>query len=345
MVIKAVDLFCGAGGLTRGLLDAGIDVVAGFDVDAACAYPYEKNNHTKFIQQDLAQPDILTIKKLLAGPNLKLIAGCAPCQSFSTYNRNRSKDTRSWPLLDSFGKIVSEIKPDFVTMENVAGIERDRAFDRFFRKLEGLGYSVAYDVLDCRNFGMAQQRRRLVLIASRGRRPFDLPEGFVKDPAKFATVRKLLGRLPPVDSGGSDKRDPLHCASRVSALNLQRLKVSVPGGTWRDWPKELRAKCHTKVSGDGYVSVYGRMEWDKPSPTITGQCYGFGNGRFGHPEQHRALTLREAALLQSFPRSYRFCADDERVSFKKIGLMIGNAVPPALGRAIGRSIVAAAKQR
>jgi DNA (cytosine-5)-methyltransferase 1 len=209
MSIRAIDLFCGAGGLTRGLLDAGIDVVAGFDVDEACSFAYETNNGTKFVQQDLARPDISLMKKLLIGPNLKLIAGCAPCQRFSSYNRHRKADNRSWPLLDSFSKIVTEIKPDFVTMENVAGIERDPAFSRFFRNLENLGYSVAYDVLDCRHFGMAQQRRRLVLIASRGRRFAELPEGTITDPRKFSTVRKILGKLPAVDSGSADKNDPI----------------------------------------------------------------------------------------------------------------------------------------
>lgn len=341
MEIKAIDLFCGAGGLTRGLADAGINVVAGFDSDPACAYPYERNNRSQFILQDLAKPDIPLMKRLLAGSKLKLIAGCAPCQRFSTYNRHRTSDARAWPLLDAFGNAVKEIKPDFVTMENVAGLERDKTFKRFFRNLELLGYSVCYDVLDCRHFGMAQQRKRLVLLASR-RTAIELPAPSHVSETEFATVRSILAGLPRVKQGSAHKSDPLHRASRVSNLNLERLKVSIPGGTWRDWPKHLRAPCHNKKSGSGYVSVYGRMEWDKPSPTITGQCFGFGNGRFGHPEQDRALTLREAALLQSFPPNYAFAPEGEQIMFKKIGLMIGNAVPPALGKAIGRAIVASA---
>ncbi len=192
-------------------------------------------------------------------------------------------------------------------------------------------------------FGMAQQRRRLVLIASRhGVVP--MPKQTHLMPEEFATVRDAIGNMPNLRAGATDPNDSLHCASRVSATNLERLRASKPGGTWRDWPKRLRAPCHKKESGDGYVSVYGRMEWDKPSPTITGQCFGFGNGRFGHPKQDRALSLREAAILQSFPLSYQFTKKDEKIFFKRIGIMIGNAVPPVLGEAIGQTIMVEARK-
>lgn len=130
----------------------------------------------------------------------------------------------------------------------------------------------------------------------------------------------------------------MHVTSTLSNTNLKRIKASTPGGTWRDWPKHLVAECHKAASGRTYPGVYGRMEWDKPAPTMTTQCYGFGNGRFGHPEQDRAISLREAAILQSFPRSYAFVPSDGDVNFKVLGRLIGNAVPVDLGRAIARSI-------
>ena len=152
------------------------------------------------------------------------------------------------------------------------------------------------------------------------------------------TVRQAIGRLRPLDAGQSAPRDRLHAASTLSEKNLQRIRVSKPGGTWRDWPEDLVADCHRAASGKTYPGVYGRMEWDKPAPTMTTQCYGFGNGRFGHPEQDRAISLREAAILQSFPRDYAFVPDDGEVSFTALGRLIGNAVPVDLGRAIARSI-------
>ena len=343
MKIKAIDLFCGAGGLTFGLEKAGIEVVAGFDVDAGCKFPYEANNGARFYQQNLAKPDIALMRKLLTDEGPTLIAGCAPCQSFSTYNRERAGDRRGWPLLASFLNIVRTIKPDFVTMENVSGLRADGSFTRFCAGLTKAGFEISFEVLDCRNYGMAQQRRRLVLIASRhGIVP--MPKQTRVKAEEFATVRDAIGKMPKLRAGTSDSDDSLHSASSISAINLERLRASKPGGTWRDWPKKLRAPCHTKASGDGYVSVYGRMEWDKPSPTITGQCYGFGNGRFGHPKQDRAISLREAAILQSFPVTYRFAKKGEKITFKRVGMMIGNAVPPILGEAIGRTIVAEARK-
>src|SRR6185437_4792082 len=134
-----------------------------------------------------------------------------------------------------------------------------------------------------------------------------------------------------------DERDPLHVACRLSELNLLRIKASKPGGTWRDWKPSLRAACHRRQTGDTYPSVYGRMEWDEPAPTITTQCFGYGNGRFGHPQQHRAITLREAAMLQTFPRKYDFVPKGQRVRFSQLGRLIGNAVPVRLGEIIAES--------
>ena len=155
---------------------------------------------------------------------------------------------------------------------------------------------------------------------------------------KTGALIRAAVRLGALSAGEAAPRDKLHVSSTLSEKNLKRIKVSKPGGTWRDWPEHLVADCHRAESGRTYPGVYGRMEWDKPAPTMTTQCYGFGNGRFGHPEQDRAITLREAAIIQSFPRDYAFIPDDGEVSFKVLGRLIGNAVPVDLGRAIARSI-------
>ena len=157
-------------------------------------------------------------------------------------------------------------------------------------------------------------------------------------PEKFQTVRDRIGHMEKLEAGEVSTKDILHRTSRLSALNLRRIRASRPGGTWRDWEKELVSPCHRESTGDGYVRVYGRMEWDLPSPTITTQFYGFGNGRFGHPEQDRAISLREGALLQTFPETYRFTEPGKPCHFKVLGRHIRNAVPVGLGRVIARSI-------
>jgi DNA (cytosine-5)-methyltransferase 1 len=196
-------------------------------------------------------------------------------------------------------------------------------------------YSVAWDIVDCSKFGIPQNRRMLVLVASR-LGTIDMPKPQKRQPK---TVRSAIGKLPLLKAGDQSKTDPLHAARSLTPMNLSRIRASSAAGTWRDWPEELRVACH--YAGNGrYPSVYGRMSWDKPSPTITTQFYGFGNGRFGHPEQDRALTLREGAILQSFPADFVFVEKKSPLSFNRIGKLIGNAVPPSLARAIGKHLVA-----
>ena len=158
------------------------------------------------------------------------------------------------------------------------------------------------------------------------------------DSEHYPTVRQAIGNLSALKDGEQDANDLLHRACRLSPTNLKRIRQSTPGGTWRDWDEELQLECHNKESGKTYPSVYGRMSWDEPSPTITTQFYGYGNGRFGHPEQDRALSLREGAILQSFPPDYVFIDNDHPSNRREIGIHIGNAVPVELGRAIGISI-------
>jgi DNA (cytosine-5)-methyltransferase 1 len=340
--LTAVDLFCGAGGLTRGLLDSGIRVVAGYDIDEGCRFPYEHNNPpAKFYRQSVKD---LTGKQLLehyARGCVRILVGCAPCVTFSKYTQgwNRTRDPK-WGLLRDFGRLVRELEPDIVSMENVPELQRHSVFDHFLAVLEDEGFHFPADRCDqlayCPDYGIPQRRTRLVILASR-LGPISLVPP-THDRANYPTVFQALSSLPKLGAGGECSEDPLHRTSAVSALNLQRLRSSKPGGSWRDWPVELRAKCHSKKTGKTYPSVYGRMEWHEPSPTITTQFYGFGNGRFGHPEQDRGLSLREGAILQSFPADYAFVKPGARYHFKTIGRMIGNAVPVRLGEIIGMSI-------
>lgn len=337
MLIEAVDLFCGVGGLTAGLLKAGVKVKAGYDIEPQCQFGYEYNNkNAKFILKDVAEVTKEEIDSLYSKGAIRLLAGCAPCQPFSTYNQG--KDTRldkKWPLLYHFSRLIEEVRPELVTMENVPDVVKHEVYHDFVAKLEALGYTVSAQRVDCVQYGIPQTRKRHVLLASL------ISDNISLIPAtheKPITVKEVIESLPLLNAGEQDDSDPLHICSKLSSLNLKRIRASKPGGTWRDWPEELVAKCHTKSSGKSYSSVYGRMEWDKPAPTITTQCYGFGNGRFGHPTQDRAISLREAALFQTFPNNYKFF--EGNMNFQSIGRMIGNAVPVRLGEVVGLSLLA-----
>jgi DNA (cytosine-5)-methyltransferase 1 len=307
-------------------------------MDPACRYPYEANNSAKFLERDVSTVSAEELEKLFGDADIKILAGCAPCQPFSTYAQRYDIDEKDgkWGLLYQFARLAKETLPEIITMENVPTVAKHDVFRDFVSTLEGLDYEVWSEVVDSSQYGVPQTRRRMVLIASR------LGLGKIKiiDPThkKPKTVRQSIKRLRALCAGEAAPRDKLHVTSTLSKKNLQRIKASKPGGTWRDWPTHLVADCHRTDSGKTYSSVYGRMEWDKPAPTMTTQCYGFGNGRFGHPEQDRAISLREAAILQSFPRDYKFIPKNGEVSFKALGRMIGNAVPVDLGRAIAQSI-------
>lgn len=333
---SVVDLFCGAGGLSYGFHDEGFAVVAGIDADEACRHAYETNIGAPFLRKDISSLTGSTLKELFLERTNTILVGCAPCQPFSTYNQKN--DDPNWKLLRDFGRLVVETEPDIVSMENVPRLLNFRdgtVFSDFVDTLRFAGYEVVSGVLYGPDYGLAQTRSRLVLLASR-LGEIALPKPTHKNDHR--TVEMEIGSLPTLIAGSFDRNDRMHRASRLSAINLERIRAARPGGTWRDWPKRLVAKCHREDAGRGYSSVYGRMSSDRPAPTITTQFYGFGNGRFGHPSQDRALSLREGAMLQGFPKNYEFVADGEEISFKNIGRMIGNAVPVPLARAIARSV-------
>lgn len=332
-----VDLFCGVGGLTHGFVKEKFSVAAGIDFDSTCEYPYEKNNRTKFIHADLTKYSSEEIRSLFPEGHIKVLVGCAPCQAFSNYSQGNKKNDK-WKLLYAFGKIIREVAPDVISMENVPQLEKyegGKVFKDFLRVLDDLKYKVSYSIVQTQKYGVPQSRSRLVLFASK------LGEIKIIDQThrkRYVTVRKAIGKLPPIKAGEVHSKDSLHRARQLTPINKQRIRATPEGGGWKNWPSRLVLDCHKKKSGKSYGSVYGRMKWDDVAPTLTTQCTGYGNGRYGHPEQDRAISLREAAILQSFPKGYKFPPLDDTLSHSDIERHIGNAVPVRLGRVIAKSI-------
>lgn len=330
----AIDFFCGAGGLTCGLRHAGIDVVAGYDNDVTCGDTYEMNNGgTSFFPRDIRD---LTVEDLnLSQHGTWLFAACAPCQPFSNQRRARVPHEDA-TLLAHLGRLVTEARPSYVLVENVPGIARVPGFStfrRFLKTLSESAYHYTYQILDAKHYGVPQTRRRLVLLASRDVVP-SLPKA-THGPRGICvrTVRDAIGHFPAIEAGGSSDHPPNHTAARIMEWNLERLRnTPVNGGDRRSWPDRLILDCHRKTRG--YTDVYGRMAWERPAPTLTGKCNSISNGRYGHPEQDRAISLREAAAIQTFPDDYMFHGLNGQIAGQ-----IGNAVPVAFAEALGRHIL------
>lgn len=339
MPIQVVDLFCGVGGLTRGLLDAGLDVIAGFDIDPTCQFTYEHNNGVDYHIENIRDVTGDEINDLYDNHTVKVLVGCAPCQPFSQMRfkfGGANKQDEKYNLLLEFGRLIREIRPLIISMENVPQIRETAIYNQFLTILRDCGYHIDARVVFCPDYGIPQTRRRFVLLGSL------LGPIHIIEPTHNRNdvhVRNFIGNLPHIAAGEIDQHDPMHRSASLSERNLQRIQASIPGGTWRDWPEELRCPCHRKKSGQTYSSVYGRMTWEQIGPTITTQFYNYGTGRYGHPEQDRALSLREGALLQTFPLDYNFINPDAPFVFSDVARHIGNAVPVRLGEVIGLSIM------
>lgn len=333
-----VDIFCGVGGLTHGFVKEKFNVVAGIDVDESCRYAFEKNNGAKFIKKSVSDIKADEITNLFSDAGIKILVGCAPCQPFSKYTNKKTEDTK-WSLLYKFGALIEETNPDIVSMENVPELAKNQkypVYEDFVRLLKKINYSVTSHFVYCPDYGIPQTRTRLVLFASKYG-DIDIAEKTHR-PSEYKTVRDTISRLEPIGAGDVSEKDILHRSAGLSEINLTRIRNTPEGGSWKDWDDKLVLQCHKKVTGKSYASIYGRMRWDDMSPTITTQFVGYGNGRFGHPEQDRAISLREAALLQSFPLYYVFIEPKKQVYIGTIARHIGNAVPCRLGRIIARSI-------
>ena len=335
--VRAVDLFCGIGGMTHGLIRSGIDVTAGFDIDPSCRYAYETNNpHASFIESDIRCINSSDIAPFYADAATTALVGCAPCQPYSSHNRRlRSRGGNDSPLVCEFCRLVQETSPDIVSMENVPGLRRHAAFQDFVSELNHLKYNVACDVLYCADYGIPQKRRRLVLLASRiGDISLPLPTN------TRTTVADFLVDLPDLAAGERHSEDPAHVTLPLTPKNRKRIQQSRPGSSWRDWDDQDISKCHKTAY---FPASYGRMRWDALAPTITTQFCYYSTGRFGHPRQDRTISIREGALLQTFPKDYSLAKGHDSVSVSQLARHIGNAVPVTLAQAIGQSILEASK--
>lgn len=324
--LKAIDLFAGCGGLTQGLRDAGFDVLAAVELDSLAAETYAANHP----QVELLNTDIRTVSAeglcslcAITPGDLDLLAGCPPCQGFSRLRNNNRRDRMDDPrnrLIDEVLRLVRELLPKVVMVENVPNLGRYTRYRAFKRGLRSLGYRVSDQILDVADFGVPQRRRRLVVLASRlGEIAHIEPDG------QRSSVRQAIGSLPQGVAGG----DPLHNLVEKRSERVKKLISAIPknGGSRTSLSPGFMLDCHREV--DGFYDVYGRMSWDDVAPTITGGCINPSKGRFLHPEEDRAITLREAALLQSFPPDYQFSLRRGKYAAAE---MIGNALPPIFSR-------------
>jgi len=317
---KAIDLFSGCGGLTLGLRQAGFQVIGAVEIDPVAVETYKSNHKRVHVwTKDICDLTIEEIRKRfnLRPGELDLVAGCPPCQGFSTmttlngrYDRNDDRNN----LVFQYLRIIQGLRPKAVMMENVPDLLKDGRSATLKRELEALGYVCKMDVLDTSKYGVPQRRRRFVLVAGHGQ-----AIEFAKEVKGRRTVQQAFAKLR------RPKTDVLHnLAYRPSPAVLERIKLTPKdGGSRGDLGQEYQLACHKK--SDGFKDVYGRMAWNKPAPTITGGCFNPSKGRFLHPEENRPISMREAALLQSFPPDYRFSLMRGKTG---VAQMIGNALPP-----------------
>jgi DNA (cytosine-5)-methyltransferase 1 len=327
----AIDLFCGCGGLTLGLRKAGFRVVAAVEVDPLAVKTYKDNHPGVFVLgEDIRTVKIEDLKKRLALRKgaLSLLAGCPPCQGFSTMrtlNGAREIEDPRNDLLSQFLRFVEVLRPKAVMLENVPGLAKDARFSAFCERMKELEYLGDYKVLNVADYGVPQRRFRLIYLAG-----FRHTIPFGNSCKRRRTVRDAIEKLPKVGSSG----DPVHDQVENRTQRIMELIRRIPkdGGNRTDLPRESQLACHKRC--DGFKDVYGRMAWDKVAPTITSGCFNPSKGRFLHPEEDRAITMREAALLQGFPQHYKLPGDNKSA----VALMIGNALPPPFVKRHAQSV-------
>jgi len=343
VAVRVYDFFSGCGGASCGFQSAGMKISFALDHNADAEASFKANfPDAHFESADIRAVNINAIQRRIKSeqPIPVLFTGCAPCQPFTRHNTNRpeySRDERV-PLLLHFACLVEKCCPDLVFVENVPGLQKldsdSQPFGHFLSRLDTAGYSVDYRAVRLARYGIPQSRRRLVLVASRHgdiRLP-DETHGPGTPNNQYATVRDWISHLPAIRAGERHGEVLNHIAANLSARNMERVKATPEGGGHRDWPDHLRLKCHKDFSG--YTDVYGRMSWNAPASGLTTRCVSYSNGRFGHPEQNRAISIREAACLQTFPENFVFAG-----GITSMARQIGNAVPVRLAELVGQRFI------
>lgn len=334
----AIDLFSGCGGLTLGLKQAGFRVVGAVEIDPLAGKTYRINHKSVHLwQQDISTlfaSKVKTELRLQPG-QLDLLAGCPPCQGFSSLRtRNGAKQNRDRRnnLIREMLRFVRALRPKAVMMENVPGLKAHVQFREFCKGLKKLGYKVDWAIKDAARYGVPQRRKRLILLAGKKEA---IP--FAAETERATTVQDAIGKLPKAGESG----DPLHDMSESRKPRVYELIKDIPkdGGSRLDLPAERQLECHKTF--DGFKDIYGRMAWGDVAPTITSGCFNPSKGRFLHPNENRAITMREAAVLQSFPGDYWFPADAGK---QAVALMIGNALPPEFVRRHAQKVLRAVQQ-
>lgn len=345
--LKAVDFFCGAGGMSLGLRNAGIQVLAGVDNAADCRKTYELNiKGAKFIKHDIST---LTAPSLAERLNLRrndptlIFAGCSPCQFWSKIRTDKTKAARTAFLLKQFQKFIKYFRPGFVVIENVPGLRSRKSesiLPGFIEFLHKMGYAWDDGIINANHYGVPQNRIRYLLIATRLATQVSLPSS---QPSANATVQNFIGvanGFRQISAGHRDSSNLQHTAAALSRDNLRRIRVTPKSGgdrsAWKD-DEELQIDAY-RDKDDIFRDVYGRMYWDRPAPTITTRFNSLSNGRFGHPEEDRAISIREGATLQTFPKDFVFYGSN----INQLARQIGNAVPPALALKIGQHLISIA---
>lgn len=342
--LKAVDFFCGAGGMTYGMSLAGIKVLAGIDNDPNCKETYETNNFgSKYIERDIHKYSVKELAKeigIVKNDDSLIFIGCSPCQYWTRINTEKDKSLETKDLLREFQRFVKWFKPGYVVVENVPRFLKykdENVLGDFIVFLEKESYKCDPAIVNANLYGIPQNRKRFLLIATRVSDHIQIPKG---EPDDKLIVKNFIGThkgFPAIEAGHRDETDFIHTSANLSENNKKRIrKTKKDGGDrygWKDDP-ELQIDAY-KGKDDYFRDVYGRMSWDKPAPTITTKFHSLSNGRFGHPEEDRAISLREGATLQTFPLNYVF----KGPSIASISRQIGNAVPPELARRIGAYII------
>jgi len=346
--MNVVDFFSGCGGASYGFRQAGCKILVGIDNNSDAASTFSCNFPEAMVfNEDIRSIETNALSPLLSSCNGSLLfSACAPCQPFSKQNRQKKGGDERINLLDEFCRFVEFYLPDYIFIENVPGLQKfsgeDGPLQGFCKKLTELNYPPPYiGIAFALRYGVPQWRPRLIIIASK-HEPLVFPpttHGEGKGALPPSTVRDWIGDMPPLEAGECDPHDADHRAAVLSVENIKRIRHTPEGGDRRNWPSSLRLRCHEKVfvktGKESHTDVYGRLAFDKPASGLTTRCISYSNGRFGHPTQDRAISLREAACLQTFPKDFHFVG-----SLNSRARQVGNAVPPLLAEQFGKHFIA-----